>query len=260
MNTVQPYAPMLAPVYVMMRQNQKLVAIKGPLDFFTPDELERLKVLKSFYFPEFIDSVLPFRNAAQSIHALLNWKPDAFQTKVLAPSPYEVSDSALRLLAPLWGRDMAIEPFFITIFATELCDKLSPESLVEARDKSIELYEKALFSSSWAVFLALHLGYLDLAFLNRVHQAMFDEVGRGKAAESAYDEAYGPVDELLELARGLGEAQWSRSITANIWTSKGGRAAKKITARVKRIQTEMASERGRAEAPTIFGERGFVDG
>jgi hypothetical protein len=39
--SVQPYALMLSPVYAYLPQNAKFVAIKAPLDFFTPEELAR---------------------------------------------------------------------------------------------------------------------------------------------------------------------------------------------------------------------------
>jgi len=48
--SVKPYALMIAPVYVFMRVNEKFVSVKAPLDFFTPEELERLKSFESFFF------------------------------------------------------------------------------------------------------------------------------------------------------------------------------------------------------------------
>ena len=35
-HSVQPYALMIAPAYVYMKVNKKFVAVKAPLDFFTP--------------------------------------------------------------------------------------------------------------------------------------------------------------------------------------------------------------------------------
>ena len=39
--SVKPYVAMPAPVYIYLRANAKFVSVKGPLDFFTPDELAR---------------------------------------------------------------------------------------------------------------------------------------------------------------------------------------------------------------------------
>src|SRR5689334_8605019 len=83
--SVKPYSLMLAPVYVFMRLNEKFVSVKGPLDFFTPEELERLQPFESFFLPEFVDTALPFRQVARNVRALLSWQPTAQGADQLPP-------------------------------------------------------------------------------------------------------------------------------------------------------------------------------
>ena len=59
--SVQPYALMLSPVYVFMKANEKFVSVKAPLDFFTQEELSKLRMYDTFYMPDFVDRTLPFR-------------------------------------------------------------------------------------------------------------------------------------------------------------------------------------------------------
>src|SRR4051794_31443428 len=73
--TIEPFALMLAPVYVFMRRNEKFVSVKAPLDFFTPEELEKLRPFQSFFMTEFVDTALPFRQAARRVRAVLSWDP-----------------------------------------------------------------------------------------------------------------------------------------------------------------------------------------
>ena len=133
--SVKPYSLMLAPVYVFMRLNEKFVSVKGPLDFFTPEELERLKPFESFFLPEFVDAALPFRQIARNVRRLVGWEPEYKGEEQLPPAPYEVSDAVLRMIGPLWAPGLVIEPFFAAVFANELCELLPPEKLRAARDQ-----------------------------------------------------------------------------------------------------------------------------
>jgi hypothetical protein len=199
-DTVKPYAMMLAPVYAYMKLNEKFVSVKAPLDFFTPGELDKLRTFEAFHLPAFVDTVLPFRSAARSVRALLSWSPELSvkgprkDLVALPPASYELSDAVLRIVGPLWSSQAKVEPFFVAAFVNELCELLPAESLTTARDRSFDLYENAVLGSSWAVFLALHLGYVDLAFLNRLHRAFGRHVARerlqsadGASPERSFD-------------------------------------------------------------------------
>ncbi len=249
-HTVQPFALMLAPVYVYMKINEKFVAVKAPLDFFTPEELERLKPFESVFLPEFVDSALPFKKAARQVLALLSWKPE------IPPAPYELSDAVLRILGPLWGGAVAIEPFFAAVFANELCHLLPGESLRQARDRDVLVYERAIFRSSWAVFLALHLGFCELEFLNRLRLRIFDDTIQNRSSAAQWSE----VDELVAIAcdslDGL-QAVNAKQLTGAFFSTRGERVCQKITSRLERVKASLAPKD--APVPTIYGERGFVD-
>src|SRR3990167_7937356 len=74
-DSVEPYALTLAPMNVFLKRNEKFVSVKAPLDFFVPEELEKLRPLGNFFIPDFVDKVVPFRKAARSVAALLKWEP-----------------------------------------------------------------------------------------------------------------------------------------------------------------------------------------
>lgn len=255
---------MLSPVYVFMKLNQKYVAVKEPLDFFKPEELEKLRPLGIFYLPEFAETALPYREAARQVHALLSWKPKLHQA--LPPAPYEISDSVLRVMGPLWGtrgetgtgEDLEIEPFFVAVFANELCDLLPGESLQAARDASIDNYELAIFRSSWAVWLALTLGWCDLAFLSALRKRVFDAVAMGQALTGAPTDPAVEVDELIACAeKSIKEAK-TRALFASDFEQAPTRAAQKLAFRLRRIRKEFSQPI--ENLPTIYGERGFADG
>src|SRR4051794_40341530 len=105
--TIQPYSLMPAPVYVYLRANEKLVSIKGPLDFFTREELDRFKNYEYFYLLEFAASVAPFQEVGLKVREALSWgmsprsvslKGAKFTGIVMPPIPYVISDEILSLL------------------------------------------------------------------------------------------------------------------------------------------------------------------
>lgn len=195
--SVKPYSLMLAPVYVFMKLNEKFISVKGPLDFFTPEELERLGSFESFFLPAFVDSALPFREVARHVRRLLSWEPELDDKGDLPPAPYEIADAVLRLVGPLWGAGMVIEPFFAAVFANELCDLLPPEKLRLAREQDVIAYERAILRAGWAVFLAVQLGYCDLPFINALLQRTFDASFTGVDIPTVGRAA--DVEELLRI-------------------------------------------------------------
>jgi hypothetical protein len=271
-STVKPFALMLAPVYVFLAKNQKYVSVKGPLDFFTDADLERLKSFKTFYFPEFVDTALLFRLAARRVKALMEWNP----TKSLGghqkdqielpPAPYELSDAVLRILVGLWGVEggvnpeaAQIEPFFVAVFANEICDLMPSFLLYDTREKSVKRFERAIVGSSWAVFMALHLGYCNKAFLTSFRQTVFEYVSERNPLPKEI------APELRELAQssrklvssGESDASLFRGITFWDLTCSPTRTAQRLQSRFKRISREMPSPYH--EPPSIFGVGGFLD-
>jgi hypothetical protein len=231
--SVRAFALMLAPVYVYMEKNEKFVAVKAPLDFFTPEELERLKPFQKFFLPEFVDHALPYREAGRSVRALLLWERDGGNLKeaTLAPAPYEVSDATFRIIASLWGEGTRVEPFFIATFVNELCDVLDGALLKAARDLDVKRYEEAVFLSSWSVFLSLHLGRCSLEYLNCLRLAIFRATVSGETPVWREDEV-----ELIELARASLEAGAYRSTTGDFFDSREERLAQRLSSRMRRVK------------------------
>lgn len=255
--SVKPYSLMLAPVYVFMRLNQKFVAVKGPLDFFTPEELERLMPFESFFLPEFVDAALPFRQIARNVRRLVGWEPEYRGEQQLPPAPYEVSDAVLRMIGPLWGVGLTIEPFFAAVFANELCDLLPPEKLRLARDQDVIGYERAILRSGWAVFLALHLGYCDLPFLNRLQQRVFDASFTGVGVPSVGRAS--DVDELLEIVWASMGPSAAAAVKGELFSQHPCRSAQKVARRLERVLGDAMIIEEQPVA-TIYGARGFADG
>lgn len=259
--TVQPYAPMLAPVYVLMRRNEKFVSVKAPLDFFSPEELEKLASFESFFFPEFVDTVIPFQKAARSIRALLSWTPGRSDSQgALPPAPFELEDAVLSLVGPLWSvRDsqrLAIEPFFAAVFANELCEPIASAVLLRAREQDILKYERAIVAAGWSVFLALHLGYCDLDVLNDLRLRVFEDLFAGMMTRSA-DASGSELDDLGFIADlSIGE-KTAGVIDASFFDERSERVARKIASRIRRVTGEFA--RSGRPIPSIYGEGGFVD-
>lgn len=262
-NTVAPFSLMIAPVYVFMRRNKKFVAIKAPLDFFTPMELKRLGALESFFLPEFVDAAVFYRDTARQLRALIQWKPGekkagtdlVLRELKLPPAPFEISDAVLRLLAPLWGFRQAIEPFFLAVFANEICEGFSEETLKKCRDKGVDLFELALFRSGWAVFLALHLGFCNWNYLNWLRNKVFFSTLSGTVdCEASPEEEV----ELLQFV-------WStlcdlkvQLLGRQLFESTSGRLCEKLMSRLNRIQKD-CSVFNRNFSPTIYGSGGFID-
>lgn len=255
-HSVRPYALMLAPVYVFMKRNQKFVAVKEPLDFFTPSELQHLAPFESFFVPEFVDESLIFRQVGRQVRALIAWQDRFSPSRMeLPPSPYEIEDAVLRLVGPLWTNTLTIEPFFVTVFANEICDLFPEDMLLNAREKSVETFEKALYASSWIVYLALHLGYSELKFLNQLRQNIFSEIMSGAPLSRVPNNE---LNELIQWAVSLFKDGHPRSFQPGAFLAQKHLVfAQKIMVRLIRIKNHLLhSEYHRA---TIYGAKGVVD-
>ena len=247
--SVAPYALMLAPVYVYLKRNEKYVAVKAPLDFFTPAELERLKSFEAFFLPASVDLTLAFRDAGRKLRVILSWEPPADETGVvLPPAPFEISDAVLRTVGPLWSGTGAIEPFFVSVLVNELCDPIDPQELELAREQSVAQFELGLMRSAWAVFLLLHLGCNDRTYLSQVREQIFS--GDPKLGG---DE----LEQLIALTQELIPDGASRPISKDVFASHSQRIARKIAGRIERVTEQLLDNK--FVQPSIRGKEGFLD-
>jgi hypothetical protein len=251
--SVQPFVAMPAPVYVFLRANEKFVAVKAPLDFFTPEELARLRPMESFFFPEFIDRVQAYRDAGRRVRAILKWSAEdrAFERE---PAPYEISDAVIRVVGRLWSaretQVASIESFFVSIFAAELCDPMNGELVSSVRDRDVSAYERQIIVSSWVAFLALHLGYCDLDFLASLRSAVFaGEVGDQFPAE---------LVELVHVLEQELRATSFKLLSSSNFANRPELVAARLSGRMGRIQSTLIDPL--FEGATIYGETGFIDG
>jgi hypothetical protein len=246
--TVRPYFPMPAPTYVLLSGNEKFISVKAPLDFFTPEELERFRPMGAFFFSEFIDRVLPFRREALSLRSLLQSVAGAEE----APVPYELSDIFVRTAGRLWSEGGVIEPFFVAIFAHELVDPVPGDWLTETYSRSVVDYEQGMLRSGWAVWNAMHLGYLSLPWLKELRDGVF-RVASGLTKERSAVRKLLPEMWMRELA--------STEIPLNGLGLDRMRAAaerSKLFSCNERLRTDLITDRG--TFTSIFGPGGFRDG
>ena len=177
-NTVEPYALMLAPVYVYMKLNEKLVSVKAPLDFFTPEELQHLSRYEIFYIPKSVQTGSRFQTAAKLVANLLNFdkRQNTSLEKSLEPPVYEISNETLLAMLPLWGRELCVDPFFTAVFADELCGPFHPEKMIEARELAVVRHESGILLSGLSTFVLLHLGFFDLKQLTEIRFSIYEAI------------------------------------------------------------------------------------
>ncbi len=271
-DSVSPYALMLSPVYIWFNRNKKFLAVKSPLDFFTPEELERYQKLQNFFVPESVDAAIPFQSAAQSAKAIMSWVPktkaqynpgkegkESYPEILLPVSPYEISDAMIQILGPLWAEGLRIEPFFVSVFCSELCDLLPGEVLEAARNQNIDQFETAILRSAWAVFLALHLGKCELIYLNRLRRKIFDLTMEEKYnPKSKIIPIFGDEQkELFQLVRACIPNPNVQVLSGRSFDERDERIAHKLFGRFSRVENKLIKKN--APMPSIFGPKGFCD-
>ncbi len=248
-DTAEPYRPLPAPVYVLLSRNDKLVSVKGPFDFFTPRDITKMKSGQYFYGP-ILRRVEPFQLAAKEVKSMLGWSlPTA--TQVLEPAPFEISDAVLRKLASLWATlppsgnsadetMLGIESYFAVAFANELCDPIPGDRIEMARENDPDLYEIALLRSGIFVFLALHLGYLDLKVLNALRYRFFHELiqvtGLGNFLPLSLELA-----ELKRWTENLIHSPEIHLISSEQFQHSISRVTQKLRSRLLRVRLELAN-------------------
>jgi hypothetical protein len=240
---------MMAPAYVYMKLNEKFVMMKGAFDFFTEEELERIKTFGSIFFPEEVDTALRFRKVASEVRELLSWNPETAvlherEAIPLMLSSFELSDAVIRVIGPLWKPGPYIDPYFVSVFVNELCEIITPDLLKSYRDQSIADFEKAVLGSSWAVFLALHLGYNDLNFLNRLRLSVMHEMMSGQSgAQVSFQVSLWKNSEIRQLVQVARESIGSELeplpghlIHYNVLKSHLNIASEKLSSRMRRVE------------------------
>ncbi|RYZ71854.1 MAG: hypothetical protein EOP09_04030, partial [Proteobacteria bacterium] len=151
-----PLRPLGTVVYLRMEQNKKLLAIKGPFDFFTPDELQKLSAHKKLYAHPILESVQRIQRIAERVRSVLAWQ-EAPEGIFLEPAPYEISFSLRSHLSAVWRKveqKVAVETYFLPFFMEELCGSFTSEAWIRFRSEDFPAYERALILTDTTLFLA----------------------------------------------------------------------------------------------------------
>jgi hypothetical protein len=254
------------PVYVFLRRNRKYVSIKEPLDSFSKEELERFeKSVEFFYLPKFSDLLEPSRRAGRAVQRILQWDIKAreetnetFPRVILPPSPYEKSDTVLRLIGPLWGDQLRLDPFFLAVLSDEICGEWDEGVLHEVRERNVARYELGLLRASLAVFLALHLGNTDLNYLRAVRSKVFGDGWRNLERSLSTPNALSEMEALSFLSLSLLREVDQRVIEGSVLKDHALQVAQKLSFRFKRVLREFVEE-GK-KAPSLVGAEGLFDG
>jgi len=260
---LQPFALMFSPVYVFLKRNEKFIGIKSPLDFFVESEIEKVRPYGTLFVLPFVDQVAPYREAGRRARKILsardmqsNSEETGYPEVKLPPPPWEISDAILQVVGPLWGREGKIEPFFVTAFVQDLCGSLPSELLLQSRENDIGRHEKALIRASWAVFLALHLGQCDLAWLVHLRARVFAETSglqhTGRFLGNGSD-----ITELLRLAQSaLFDDEGLQPLSASAFQFEDARVSMKLYSRLERVLKEFTPRSNYNES--IRGQKGFL--
>jgi hypothetical protein len=275
-----------APVYVQAVSTKNFIGVKGPLEFFYPEDLERLTGYEAVHFSKFSNYSDQIRKDASALKKFVMNKDSAgIKNKLkfepnfkLEPAPFEIADMIFRNITKIWsfrgaegggvsqgqvdprlvpGAKFGVELFFVTIFVDELCGGFH-HLLEESKKKDGRVVERALLRSSWTVFLALHFSYMDLNFLLELRDRVFRENLEWSQLRSCLTE----VDELVQFsnqtAKGMGTEFFDGShFKNNRSVSHRDRVSKKFLGRLERIEQEIFNRS--AEVPSIFGLKGFLD-
>ena len=250
-----------SPVYLLMPRNGKLVSVKEPLDFFTPEERIRLSQTGSQYFvTRTYQRANEFFEHGRALRRTLSWLKESDGVK-LEPAPYEVSQALRERLNGVWSQFVrgsetiaGIESFFVAFLVDGLCDPMPIERRIAARTDDFERYERALLQSSLAVFFLLHLSYLEPRELGAFRTAIFE----AEYAETAIAIGTWPreVAEIRAwISRKFPDGE-SRLLTAPDVEMAGSvqTTLRKVFSRMRRFQS------ARLNVPTsVRGRNGFVD-
>lgn len=243
--TIEPYSLLLAPAYIYMKRNERVVCVKAPLDFFTPEELERVRRYDVVYFPKFVKSPVRFQTAARLIRKIL-----LREEGKLPRATYELMREVSHAVSELWFSDLRVEPFFAAVFSQELCDPLLPERILWAREEAVARHDHGLLLSGMFVFVALQTGWINLPELSRCRNEIYERTVRGEEwnePRSEMDSIVGDLNRLvgtkpnLSLTDLLGiDAEWAKLLAARIrhWSPK-------LTAK-------------KDKSPSIYGPEGLI--
>jgi hypothetical protein len=245
-DTISPFSLMIAPVYVLMRRNQKLVCVKAPLDFFTPEELDSLKKQEVVYLPVSVKEVGRFQTAAR-LHRSFIEPVTGMSTR----APFEISHQIMKAMAPLWGASLSVEAFFASIYADELCGPLPAEQVLHGRETAIVRHEEAILLGGALTFVLIQLGWHSLFTLKWIREQVYLRTVEGEEWEHPETDWESVVRDLKRSFKG--EAVLSLPVLSMI----DGDWARRLANRVMKLGEGSVSHK--YESLSLNRTGGFFD-
>lgn len=241
-----PYSLLPVPIYLMMARNAKFLCIKRAFDFFSETELTKLEKSKNIYYLDFIEDSERVLEIARKIKSELSWMTPK-ESKALEPAPYELSHRILLELSKIWRvrnpkepiekQTLEFELFYAVILSNEVCKPLPVERLVEARDRDFEKYELGLLRSGLSVFLAMHVGLLDLPMLSAIRERVFLETVQLNALTARAN--FTPeIAELVTWVREIVNSSGILEVRSDVVEHSVQRFSYKIRSRLLRMKKE----------------------
>ncbi|MBL7716023.1 MAG: hypothetical protein JNL01_11215 [Bdellovibrionales bacterium] len=234
----QAYELTWSAVYVFLKRNQKFVAVKGPKDFFTPEELQKLAPFEVFFTPKRSTEIDYYQEKGRLLRRYLESVWDVEQKLASDPDPkeeppasFEVSANTMEKICEVWGTKRTLMNWEIVAYIDSVCRGVPGELWLRLREISIQQFDEILYRSSWVLFFALHLGYTDIDFLNRYRTELFKRA-LGDSAEDLISPELDEVEKLVNTWLGKTPEGLSSSEIMENWDS---RVAQKISFRLDQV-------------------------
>ena len=247
----------MAPVYAFLEKNEKFIPLKAPLSVFTPLELEKYYGQSELYVSNFVDQLKPFVDAGEDVRKLFNLRikhtvrtNKGVKELFTVPAAFELSDSALSIICPLWGQSKILEPFFLIFFADQLCGPLDEAMVSEAADRDQNLFELALMRSAFVVFYALHFGYVNSDYLSNLRYRALSETLSGTETKQGLTEA----DEIVLTAHLYITGKTGEKISLEQLT-RNGKLGSKLLGRLEKIAG--MTQASKIQPPDLYEKGGL---
>lgn len=243
------YALTWSPVYVFLRRNQKFVAVKGPKDFFTPDELKKLSPFENFFIPKRSTEIDYYQEKGRNLRRYLESIKHEEDSLASNPDPkeaptasYEVSAFTMDKICEIWGTRRHLMNWEVVAYIDSICHGVAGDHWLRLREISIQEFDRILAHSSWIIFFALHLGYTDIDLLSRYRSELF----RRSLSSGDLELSIPELDEIERLvSKWLNQSPEGLS-SAKIMEDWSGRVAQKLSFRLDLVNkyeaTRHASE------------------
>jgi hypothetical protein len=213
-----------------MKRNKKFLVVKSPLDFWSNEDLARWSSNEYLYSIPWEDVCEEYASIGRRIRRVLSYTPSGSS---LAPAPFEVSDSVLKILSAIWDlgdeQELSVEVFFLPFLVEALFENWDPlPPLLEGLDS--DSIEQRVLQSSLAVVLGLLLGVLGLHELRAIQHHFLPTGSSDNRSE---------FQDIVELVQGMELRPETRFFTLPLRSQKT-RVGQKVCARLKRVRDQFA--------------------